>query len=127
MFYIIYFERAIRNRTFAHDVTAKITTKNDVTFIVCLCQTSLAFDAIGWDVRMGDTFPTACNFSVESCSRLGKAMRCGDPNHLIGECPKPLKDKNQIDFVRGSWSDSGEEGDEKVKDEMCLVAHESRE
>ncbi|GJX88337.1 retrovirus-related pol polyprotein from transposon TNT 1-94 [Tanacetum coccineum] len=24
-----------------------------------------------------------------------KCFRCGDPNHLIGECPKPLKDKNQ--------------------------------
>ncbi|GJW99959.1 hypothetical protein Tco_0183873 [Tanacetum coccineum] len=36
MFYIIYFERVIRNRTFANDVTAKITTKNDITSIVCL-------------------------------------------------------------------------------------------
>ncbi|GKG27416.1 zf-CCHC domain-containing protein, partial [Tanacetum coccineum] len=23
-----------------------------------------------------------------------KCFRCGDPNHLIGECPKPLRDKN---------------------------------
>ncbi|GJU82547.1 hypothetical protein Tco_1284912, partial [Tanacetum coccineum] len=52
---------------------------------------------------------------------------CGDPNHLIGECPKPPKDKNQRAFVGGSWSDSGEEDDEKVKDEMCLVAHVSSE
>ncbi|GJV55739.1 hypothetical protein Tco_1456744 [Tanacetum coccineum] len=36
MFYIIYFERVIRNRTFANDVIAKITTKNDITSIVCL-------------------------------------------------------------------------------------------
>ncbi|GKC09010.1 hypothetical protein Tco_1000620 [Tanacetum coccineum] len=36
MFYIIYFERVIRNSTFANDVTTKITTKNDVTSIVCL-------------------------------------------------------------------------------------------
>nr|GEX38468.1 putative reverse transcriptase domain-containing protein [Tanacetum cinerariifolium] len=42
-----------------------------------------------------------------------KCFRCGDPNHLIGECPKPLKDKNQRAFVRGSWSDSGEEYDKK--------------
>ncbi|GJY57690.1 hypothetical protein Tco_0457582 [Tanacetum coccineum] len=48
--------------------------------------------------------------------------RCGDPNHLIGECPKPPKDKNQRAFIGGSWSDSGEEDDEKAKDEMCLVA-----
>ncbi|GKG06003.1 zf-CCHC domain-containing protein, partial [Tanacetum coccineum] len=44
-----------------------------------------------------------------------KCFRCGDPNHLIGECLKPPKDKNQRAFVGGSWSDSGEEDDEKVK------------
>ncbi|GJV21293.1 hypothetical protein Tco_1370313 [Tanacetum coccineum] len=51
--------------------------------------------------------------------------RFGDPNHLIGECPKPPKDKNQRAFVGGSWSDSGEEDDEKAKDETCLVAQAS--
>ncbi|GKB96763.1 zf-CCHC domain-containing protein [Tanacetum coccineum] len=56
-----------------------------------------------------------------------KCFRYGDPNHLIGECPKPSKDKNQRAFVGGSWSDSGEEDDEKVKDETCLVAHASSE
>nr|GEY16042.1 retrovirus-related Pol polyprotein from transposon TNT 1-94 [Tanacetum cinerariifolium] len=30
-----------------------------------------------------------------------KCFRCGDPNHLIKECPKPPKDKNQRAFVRG--------------------------
>ncbi|GJT60539.1 hypothetical protein Tco_1004072 [Tanacetum coccineum] len=44
-----------------------------------------------------------------------KCFRCGDPNHLIGERLKPPKDKNQRAFVGGSWSDSGEEDDEKVK------------
>ncbi|GKC62328.1 hypothetical protein Tco_1094926 [Tanacetum coccineum] len=72
--------------------------------------------------------------SDEECSTSGSedevhamavrtSKRCGDPNHLIGECPKPPKDKNQRAFVGGSWSDSGEEDDEKVKDETCLVAH----
>ncbi|GKA56292.1 retrovirus-related pol polyprotein from transposon TNT 1-94 [Tanacetum coccineum] len=56
-----------------------------------------------------------------------KCFRCGDPNHLIGECPKPPKDKNQRAFVGGSWSDSGEEDDEKVKNKTFLVAHESSE
>nr|GEV10838.1 retrovirus-related Pol polyprotein from transposon TNT 1-94 [Tanacetum cinerariifolium] len=56
-----------------------------------------------------------------------KCFRCDDPNHLIGECPKPLKDKNQRAFVGGSWSDSGEEDDEKVKNKTCLVAHASNE
>ncbi|GJW88582.1 zf-CCHC domain-containing protein [Tanacetum coccineum] len=43
-----------------------------------------------------------------------KCFRCGDLNHLIGECPKPPRDKNQRAFVGGSWSDSGEENDEKI-------------
>nr|GEW08570.1 retrovirus-related Pol polyprotein from transposon TNT 1-94 [Tanacetum cinerariifolium] len=37
------------------------------------------------------------------------------------------KDKNQIEFVRGSWSDCGEENDEKAKDKTCLVAQKSNE
>nr|GEW61304.1 zf-CCHC domain-containing protein/UBN2 domain-containing protein [Tanacetum cinerariifolium] len=56
-----------------------------------------------------------------------KCFRCDDPNHLIRECPKPSKDKNQRAFVIGSWSDNDEEDDEKVKDETCLVAHTSIE
>ncbi|GJZ21750.1 reverse transcriptase domain-containing protein [Tanacetum coccineum] len=56
-----------------------------------------------------------------------KCFRCGNPNHLIGECPKPPKDKNQRAFVGGSWSDSGEEDDENVKDKTCLVAQASSE
>ncbi|GKA78558.1 retrovirus-related pol polyprotein from transposon TNT 1-94, partial [Tanacetum coccineum] len=37
------------------------------------------------------------------------------------------RDKNQRAFVGGTWSDSSEEDDEKVKDETCLVAHASSE
>ncbi|GKA25552.1 retrovirus-related pol polyprotein from transposon TNT 1-94 [Tanacetum coccineum] len=54
-----------------------------------------------------------------------KCFRCGDPNHLIGECLKPPKDKNQRAFVSGSWSDSDEEDDEKVKNKTCLLAQAS--
>ncbi|GJT82213.1 retrovirus-related pol polyprotein from transposon TNT 1-94 [Tanacetum coccineum] len=56
-----------------------------------------------------------------------KCFRCGDPNHLIKECSKPSKDKNQRAFVGCSWSDSGEEDDEKVKDETCLLAQAPNE
>ncbi|GJS75142.1 zf-CCHC domain-containing protein [Tanacetum coccineum] len=56
-----------------------------------------------------------------------KCFRCGDQNHLIGECPKPPKDKNQRAFVGGSWSDSGEEDDEKAKDETYLIGQASNE
>ncbi|GKC44298.1 zf-CCHC domain-containing protein [Tanacetum coccineum] len=56
-----------------------------------------------------------------------KCFRCRDPNHLIGECPKPPRDKNQRAFVGGSWSDSGEENDENIQDETCLVAQAPNE
>ncbi|GKA05014.1 zf-CCHC domain-containing protein [Tanacetum coccineum] len=56
-----------------------------------------------------------------------KCFRCGDPNHLIGECPKPPRSKNQKAFVEGTWSDSGEDKKEKTKDETCLVAQASNE
>nr|GEV67413.1 zf-CCHC domain-containing protein/DUF4219 domain-containing protein/UBN2 domain-containing protein [Tanacetum cinerariifolium] len=56
-----------------------------------------------------------------------KCFRCGDPNHLIGECPKPPKDKNQRAFVKGSGSDSSEEDDEKFNDETCLMTQASNE
>ncbi|GJW82544.1 zf-CCHC domain-containing protein [Tanacetum coccineum] len=51
-----------------------------------------------------------------------KYFRCGDPNHLIRECPKPPRRKNQRGFVGGSWSDSGEDEEEKIEDKTCLMA-----
>ncbi|GKA94880.1 zf-CCHC domain-containing protein, partial [Tanacetum coccineum] len=54
-----------------------------------------------------------------------KCFRCGDPNHIIGECPKPPKSKNQRAFVGGLWSDSGEDEEERTKEETCLVAQAS--
>nr|GEX07635.1 reverse transcriptase domain-containing protein [Tanacetum cinerariifolium] len=57
--------------------------------------------------------------SDEECSSSGTEDK--------EECLEPLKDKNQRAFVGGCWSDSGEEDDEMVKDEMSLVAHASSE
>ncbi|GJR21591.1 hypothetical protein Tco_0970118 [Tanacetum coccineum] len=37
------------------------------------------------------------------------------------------RDKNQRAFVGGSWSDSGEEYDEKIQDKTCLVAQAPNE
>nr|GEY34432.1 retrotransposon protein, putative, unclassified [Tanacetum cinerariifolium] len=51
-----------------------------------------------------------------------KCFRCGDPNHLIGECSKPPKNNDQRAFIRGAWSDDGEDEVKKTKDETCLVA-----
>ncbi|GJZ17395.1 hypothetical protein Tco_0553518 [Tanacetum coccineum] len=40
---------------------------------------------------------------------------------------KTTEGQNQRAFIGGSWSDSGEEDDEKAKDETCLVAQASNE
>ncbi|GKC21605.1 zf-CCHC domain-containing protein, partial [Tanacetum coccineum] len=46
-----------------------------------------------------------------------KCFKCGDPNHLVGECPKLSRYQNQKAFVGGSWSDSDEDKEEKTNDE----------
>ncbi|GJW50663.1 hypothetical protein Tco_0092014 [Tanacetum coccineum] len=56
-----------------------------------------------------------------------KMLQCGDLNHLIGACPKLSRNHNQRAYVGGSWSDSDEEGEEKTKDEKCLMAKASNE
>ncbi|GKE46171.1 zf-CCHC domain-containing protein, partial [Tanacetum coccineum] len=54
-----------------------------------------------------------------------KCFKCEDPNHLIGECPKLSRNYNQRTFIGGTWSDSDEEGEEKTKEEKCLMAKAS--
>nr|GEY02456.1 retrovirus-related Pol polyprotein from transposon TNT 1-94 [Tanacetum cinerariifolium] len=65
--------------------------------------------------------------SDEECSTFGSDDE--EYTMAIRDFKKFLKrrDKNQRAFFRGSWSDSGEEDDDKVKDETCLVAHASNE
>ncbi|GJX10306.1 zf-CCHC domain-containing protein [Tanacetum coccineum] len=56
-----------------------------------------------------------------------KCFRCGDPNHLIGDCPKPPRNKDQKAFIGGSWSDSKNDAEDKTNDETCLMAQSSNE
>ncbi|GJU11085.1 hypothetical protein Tco_1133481 [Tanacetum coccineum] len=51
-----------------------------------------------------------CSTSESEDKEYAMAMR--RPKSSIGECPKPLRAKNQTAFVGGSWNDSGEEDDE---------------
>ncbi|GJY65079.1 zf-CCHC domain-containing protein [Tanacetum coccineum] len=53
--------------------------------------------------------------------RRGRFMR--QPRNDKKTFQRSCNDKNG----KGSWSDSGEEDDEKIKDETCLVAHASSE
>nr|GEU47379.1 zf-CCHC domain-containing protein/DUF4219 domain-containing protein/UBN2 domain-containing protein [Tanacetum cinerariifolium] len=54
-----------------------------------------------------------------------KCFRCGDPNHLIGDCPKPSRNKDQKAFIGGSWSDSKNDAEDKTNDETYLMAQSS--
>ncbi|GJV67339.1 zf-CCHC domain-containing protein [Tanacetum coccineum] len=56
-----------------------------------------------------------------------KCFKCGDSNHLIGECSKISRSYNQRAFVGGSWSDSDEDEKEKTKDEKFIMAKASNE
>ncbi|GKE50643.1 hypothetical protein Tco_1481901 [Tanacetum coccineum] len=56
-----------------------------------------------------------------------KCFRCGDPNHLIGDFPKPSRNKDQKAFIGGSWSDSENDAEDKTNDETCLMAQSSNE
>nr|GFA03746.1 hypothetical protein [Tanacetum cinerariifolium] len=71
------------------------------------------------------TFQRSCDDKNDKIDR--KCFTCSDPNHLIEECPIPSKDKNGRAFIGSSWSDNGEEDDEKAKEKTCLVAHASNE
>ncbi|GJS01502.1 hypothetical protein Tco_0318010 [Tanacetum coccineum] len=56
-----------------------------------------------------------------------KFYRCGNPSHLIGDCPKTSRNKDQKAFIRGSWSNSENDAEDKTNDETCLVAQSSNE
>ncbi|GJY73849.1 hypothetical protein Tco_0478280 [Tanacetum coccineum] len=52
---------------------------------------------------------------------------CGDPNHLIGDCPKPSRNKDQKAFIGGSWSDNENDAKDKTNNKTCLVAQSSNQ
>nr|GEU32937.1 hypothetical protein [Tanacetum cinerariifolium] len=56
-----------------------------------------------------------------------KCVRYDDPNHLIGECLKPPRNKDQKSFIGGSWSDSENEDEDKTNEETCLMAQSSND
>ncbi|GKA73901.1 hypothetical protein Tco_0780203 [Tanacetum coccineum] len=53
--------------------------------------------------------------------------KCGDLNHLIGDCPKPSHNKDQKAFIGGSWIDSENDAEDKTNVETCLMAQSSNE
>ncbi|GJU41147.1 hypothetical protein Tco_1194104 [Tanacetum coccineum] len=48
-------------------------------------------------------------------------------NHLIVQLSKPPRNKDQKAFIKGSWSDSENDAEDKTSDETCLMAQSSNE
>nr|GEW10897.1 integrase, catalytic region, zinc finger, CCHC-type, peptidase aspartic, catalytic [Tanacetum cinerariifolium] len=46
---------------------------------------------------------------------------------ISGECPKPTHNKDEKDFIEGSWSDKENDAKDKTNDETCLMTHSSNE
>nr|GEV58405.1 hypothetical protein [Tanacetum cinerariifolium] len=72
-----------------------------------------------------EEYPMAIRDFKKLFKRRGRFMR--RPESSYWRMSKTLKDKNRRAFVGGSWSDSGEEDDEKVNNETYLVAQASSE
>nr|GEY51681.1 copia protein [Tanacetum cinerariifolium] len=51
-----------------------------------------------------------------------KCFRFDDPSHLIGDCPKTSRNKDQKAFIGGSWRDSENDTEDKTNDETYLMA-----
>nr|GEV37247.1 retrovirus-related Pol polyprotein from transposon TNT 1-94 [Tanacetum cinerariifolium] len=118
---------ALKAKKKSSDEECSTSRKEDKEYATAVRDFKKFFKRIGRFVRQPRKDKKTFQRSRDDKNGKGdrKCFRGGDPHHLIGECPKPPKDKNQRAFIGGSWSDSGEEDDEKFKDEMCLVAQAS--
>ncbi|GKF28729.1 hypothetical protein Tco_0095071, partial [Tanacetum coccineum] len=75
----------------------------------------------------GDETLTSESDDEEYAKVVRNFKKCGDPNHLIGNCLKASRDKDQKAFIRGSWSDSENDVEDKTNDKICLMAQSSNE
>ncbi|GKF27966.1 retrovirus-related pol polyprotein from transposon TNT 1-94 [Tanacetum coccineum] len=120
-----------QSRSFALKVKKEVSDDDssrfdskDGEYVMAVKEFNKFFKRRGRFVRQppGDrkTFQRSRNDGYGKSER--KCFRCGDPNHLIRECLKPSKNNDQRSFIRGAWSDNGEDEVENTKDETCLVA-----
>ncbi|GJV30403.1 copia protein [Tanacetum coccineum] len=113
---------ALKVKNEVSDEDSSSSDSEDEEYAMAVKEFNKFFKRRGRFVRQprGDrkTFQRSRNDGYGKSER--KCFRCGDLNHLIGECSKPPK--NQRAFIGGAWSDNGEDEVEKTKDETCLVA-----
>ncbi|GKC01967.1 hypothetical protein Tco_0993577 [Tanacetum coccineum] len=82
----------------------------------------------GWGIQSSDDeTSTSRSNDEEYVMAVRNFKKCGDPSHLIGDCPKISRNKDQKAFIGGSWSDSENDAEDKTNDETCLMAQSSNE
>ncbi|GJU15628.1 reverse transcriptase domain-containing protein [Tanacetum coccineum] len=113
-------------------IPSKLSAQNKSKLVSVLKKHKEAFAWKTLDIPGSlEDIPSSNTTKIDKEEKNGKSerkcFRCGDANHLIGECPKPPKNYIQRAFVGGTWSDSDEDKEEKTKDENCLVAQASNE
>ncbi|GJW96737.1 hypothetical protein Tco_0178545 [Tanacetum coccineum] len=86
---------------------------------------SIALKAKKWS--SDDETSTSGSDDEDYTMAVRNFKKYGDPNYLIGDCPKPSRNKDQKAFIGGSWSDSKNDAEDKTNDETCLMAQSSNE
>ncbi|GJX90466.1 retrovirus-related pol polyprotein from transposon TNT 1-94 [Tanacetum coccineum] len=104
-------------KTCNHDIKARHPIwRVEVTAIVKESKdlTSRSLD------ELMETFKAKKESSDEECSTFSSE---DEEYVMVRDVQEPTREtRNPKTFVGGSWSDSGEEDDEKIQDETCLVA-----
>ncbi|GKD96241.1 hypothetical protein Tco_1380138 [Tanacetum coccineum] len=102
---------------------AKVTTIEESKDLSSLAL----YELIGNIKSSDDETSTSGIDDEEYAMAIRNFKKCCDPNHLIGDCPKPPRNKDQKAFIGGSWSDSENEAEDKINGETCLMAQSSNE
>ncbi|GJT60945.1 hypothetical protein Tco_1004478 [Tanacetum coccineum] len=120
---------AIKDKKESSDEESSASRSDDEEYAMAIRDFKKFFKRRGRFVRQScdDEKSFQQNWDDKNEKGERKCYGCVDLNHLIGECSKPPRNMNQMDFVGGSWSDSSEEDEERNKDEMCLMSQASNE
>nr|GEU48903.1 copia protein [Tanacetum cinerariifolium] len=109
---------------------AKVTVIEELKYL-----SSLALDELIDDLKSlvmmkestDDETLTSESDDEEYAIAVRNFKKGGDPNHLIDDCPKPPRNKDQQAFIRSSWSDIKNDAEDKPNDETRLMAQSSNE
>ncbi|GKB51688.1 zf-CCHC domain-containing protein, partial [Tanacetum coccineum] len=118
---------ALKAKKESSDKDSSTSDSEDEEYVMAVREFKKFFKRRGRFVRQPRDERKSLQRSRDNGKSERKCFRCGDSNHLIGECPKSSRNNNQRAFIEGVWSDSGQDKEEKNKNKTCLVAQASNE